>query len=93
MPYLSQMISEVRHHACARCGSHNLRKNGHSAQDRPRYHCKDCQFYGTISEVAQQRAERYEQVEKLLLERTSLRGIQRVTGVSRPTLSKLIKKK
>ncbi len=50
-------------------------------------------FYGTISEVAQQRAERYEQVEKLLLERTSLRGIQRVTGVSRPTLSKLIKKK
>ncbi len=54
--------------------------------------CKDCQHYGTISEVAQQRAQRYQQVEKLLLERTSLRGIQRVTGVSRPTLSKLIKK-
>ena len=93
MAYLSRMISEVKQYTCARCGSVNLRKNGHSAEGRPRYHCKDCQFYGTISEVAQQRAERYEQVEKLLLERTSLRGIQRVTGVSRPTLSKLIKKK
>lgn len=82
MAYLSPMISEVKYHLCSRCGSVDLRKNGHSTEGRPRYHCKDCHFYGTISEVAQQRAERYEQVKKILLERTSLRGIQRVTGVS-----------
>lgn len=93
MAYFCCMITEVNHYSCSRCGSINLRKNGHSAEGRPRYHCKDCHFYGTISQVAQQRAERYEQVEKLFLERTSLRGIQRVTGVSRPTLSKLVKKK
>lgn len=93
MLYFCRMISEVKHYTCSRCGSANLRKNGHSAEGRSRYHCKDCQFYGTISEVAQQRADRYQQVEQLLLERTSLRGIQRVTRVSRPTISKLIKKK
>lgn len=92
------MISETTHCKCQRCGSLNLRKNGHSTSGKAKYHCKDCNKYGTISNVAQQRAERYEQVEKLLLERTSLRGIQRVTGVSgrrsgRPTIIKLAKKK
>ena len=93
MTYLSPMITEVTHHVCSHCQSTNLRKNGLSAERRQRYHCKDCNFYGTISDVQQKRAERYQQVEELLLERTSLRGIQRVTRVSRPTISKLIKKK
>lgn len=87
------MIIETTHLRCQCCGSLNLRKNGHSASGKAKYHCKDCNKYGTISNVAQERAERYEQVEKLLLERTSLRGIQRVTGVSRPTIIKLAKKK
>lgn len=87
------MITDVKHHTCSRCDSVNLRKNGLSAEKRQRYHCKDCNFYGTISDMEQKRTQRYQQVEELLLERTSLRGIQRVTGVSRPTISKLIKKK
>jgi len=86
------MITEVKHHACSWCQRTNLRKNGYSAEKRQRYHGKDCNSYGTISEVAQKRAERYQQVEELLLERTSLRGIQHVTRVSRSTISKLIKK-
>jgi len=93
MCYFAQMITDVTYQTCARCTSTNLRKNGLSAEKRQRYHCKDCNFYGTISDVEQKRVERYQQVENLLLERTSLRGIQRVTGVSRPTINKLIKKK
>ena len=32
---------------CRKCGSINIRKNGKTKHGDRKYHCKDCNFYGT----------------------------------------------
>ena len=76
---------------CPKCGSDQLRKNGHS-QGYAQFHCKACNYRGRFNQKQVERAQKYEQVEQLLLERNSQRSIQRLTGVSRPTIAKLTKK-
>lgn len=83
------MIATIQ--TCGKCGSINLRKNG-SDRGVAKYHCKDCNYHGRVLNKANERAERYQQVEQLLLERNSQRSIVRLTGVSRPTIAKLTKK-
>jgi insertion element IS1 protein InsB len=68
---------------CSRCGSRTIIKNGHIHNGTPQFACKDCgrQFvenpkWRPIS------AEAKGLIDKLLLERVSLAGIARVTGVS-----------
>ena len=76
---------------CPKCGSGQLRKNGHS-QGSAQFHCKACNYRGRANLKVVERAQKYQQVEQLLLERNSQRSIQRLTGVSRPTIAKLTKK-
>lgn len=71
------------HNTCPNCGSEHLIKNGTIHNGKPKYACKDCgkQFVdkpqkNKISSATKQL------IDKLLLERISLRGIARVTGVS-----------
>lgn len=68
---------------CPRCQSDAVIKNGRIHNGKPKFACKQCgrQFV----EESQQRvisAETKALVDKLLLERVSLAGIVRVTGVS-----------
>lgn len=69
--------------SCPRCGSEHTIKNGSTHNGKAKNQCKDCgrQFVvnpknKTVSNETKQL------IDKLLLERISLRGIQRVTGVS-----------
>lgn len=78
-------------HVCAKCGSEQIRRNGHSS-GHARYQCKACDYQARFVPAATERAARYVQVEKLLAERNSQRSIVRVTGVSRMTVAKLAKK-
>ena len=78
-------------HLCARCGSEQIRRNGHSG-GHARYQCKACGYQARFVPAAAERAARYAQVEKLLAERNSQRSIVRVTGVARMTVAKLAKK-
>lgn len=78
-------------HTCARCGSEQIRRNGHSG-GHARYQCKACGYQARFVPAAAERAARYAQVEKLLAERNSQRSIVRVTGVARMTVAKLAKK-
>ena len=78
-------------HSCARCGSEQIRRNGHSG-GHARYQCKACGYQARFVPAAAERATRYAQVEKLLAERNSQRSIVRVTGVARMTVAKLAKK-
>ncbi len=77
---------------CRRCGNTNIRKNGKTASGRQKYHCKACNMYGTLDPKEPERAAVYTQVEKLHLERLSQRAIARITGISRSTIIKLLKK-
>lgn len=80
--------------ACPRCGSPHTIKNGSVHNGKPKRQCKDCgrQFVVhpekfSISEETKQL------IDKLLLERISLRGIARVTGVSWSWLQNYVNRK
>ena len=77
---------------CRRCGSVNLRKNGRTATGQQKFHCKDCNAYGTLDTKDQERAHKRATVEKLALERLSQRAIARTTGMSRMTVAAILKK-
>jgi insertion element IS1 protein InsB len=77
---------------CRRCGSVNLRKNGHTPTGQQKFHCKDCNAYGTLDTKDQERAHKQATVEKLHLERLSQRAIAHTTGMSRMTVATIQKK-
>jgi transposase-like protein len=77
---------------CRRCGSVNLRKNGRTAMVQQKFHCKDCNAYGTLDTKDQERAHKRATVEKLALERLSQRAIACTTGMSRMTVAAILKK-
>ena len=69
--------------ACPSCASHHLVKNGSIHNGKPKYKCKSCgrQFIDNPTNTTIL-YETKQLVDRLLLERISLRGIARVTGVS-----------
>src|SRR6476619_7188943 len=77
---------------CRRCGSVNHRQNGRTASGKLKFHCKDCNAYGTLDTKDRERAQRRATVEKLHLERLSQRAIARTTGMSRMTVAAILKK-
>jgi DNA-directed RNA polymerase subunit RPC12/RpoP len=79
-------VSHTQNHQssiCPRCGSTEIVKNGSVANGKPKCKCQDCgrQFVENLTKKAVS-AETKQLIDKLLLERISLRGIARVTGVS-----------
>jgi IS1 family transposase len=62
-------------------------RNGHDYKGDQKYHCKSCASYGTLH--AQQRYDERTrtQVKRAVLERLSLRGIERLFGLSRRTVA------
>jgi len=76
---------------CAACGSEHIRRNG-SAAGHAKYQCKACGHQARFVPAAVAKAAQYAQVDKLLVERNSQRSIVRVTGVSRMSVAKRLKK-
>ena len=78
---------------CSHCGSDQPVSNGHAKNGRLRFQCKDCKKYGRQNPDSNAYEE---QIKALILaayhERTSLRGLTRVFGVSRNTVSAWLKK-
>ena len=81
------MIQTIVTHTCPKCGSENLVRNGHDYKGDQKYHCKSCASYGTLH--AQQRYDERTrtQVKHAVLERISLRGIERLFSISRRTVA------
>ncbi|NET38905.1 MAG: IS1 family transposase [Cyanothece sp. SIO1E1] len=79
---------------CPRCGSHNLIKNGSIHNGKPKHACKDCgkQFIDKPQNIQVSSATK-QLIDKLLLERISLRGIVRVTTVSWDWLQQYVNRK
>src|SRR5215213_11042076 len=67
--------------SCPRCGLSHVKKNGHTHYRKQNYRCKSCgrQFVSDSQRVG---TDTRALVKRLLLERVSLRGICRVTGLS-----------
>src|SRR5215216_3824895 len=66
---------------CPRCGLSHTKKNGHTHYRKQNYRCKSCgrQF---VRDSLRVDGDTRALVKRLLLERLSLRGICRVTGLS-----------
>ncbi len=87
------MISTTVIHQCRHCGSENIVKNGHNSSGSQQVWCKDC---GKRFVLWPQRGYTEAQKEQIIAayhERPSMRGIQRIFGVSPQTLANWLKKK
>jgi len=85
------MIQTIVTHTCRKCGSDNLVRNGHDYKGDQKYHCKSCGRYGTLqAQPPGYGAVTRAQVKRAVLERISLRGIERLFGLSRHTVAEWI---
>ena len=82
----------VKAYQCRVCGSENILKNGKTPYGQQKYYCKDCKSHKILEPKQKYTDEKREEIIKAYQERGSQRGIQRIFGVSRPTLSSWIKK-
>jgi len=81
---LSQRVCEKpSEQVCPTCGSEHLIKNGSVHNGKPKCQCKSCghQFVVNLTKITVSQ-EIKQLIDRLLLERISLRGIARVTQVS-----------
>ena len=81
------MIQTIVTYACPDCGSLDLVKNGHDYKGDQKYHCKACNRYGTLQAQRGYDQPTRSQVKRAVLERVSLRGIERIFGMSRHTVA------
>ncbi len=78
---------------CRRCQSTNLRKNGRTTSGQQKFHCKDCNYYGTFETKDATRAQRRALVAQLATERLSQRAIAPTLKMSRRTIATVLQKK
>jgi len=83
------MIQSIITHCCPHCTSLNLEKNGTDYKGSQKYHCLDCNAYGTLGEDARAYPQRFKDlVLRAYRERASMRGIERIFGICRQTLAR-----
>ena len=87
------MIEKIVTYSCRKCGSNNITKNGKNCCGNEQYHCKDCGVYAVLQPKCTYTQEKKELIIKAYAERPSMRGIERIFGVSRQTLANWLKKK
>src|SRR5215213_7124990 len=88
-PSLSEylfMIQSIVTYTCGRGESPNMVRNGHDYKGSQKYHCKDCGRYGTLNAQLGYAVSSQQQAKRGGLERVSLRGLERLLGLSRRTL-------
>lgn len=77
---------------CTSCGSTNIVKNGKNRYGKQQFKCKDCGKQAVLNPSEKYSEAQKEQILATYQERPSMRGIQRIYGVSRNTLSDWLKK-
>jgi transposase-like protein len=78
---------------CRHCGSSNAIRHGYTRKGKQRYRCRACRrcFVRDPGTAAYDPA-RKEEILRAYHERTSLRGLSRIFGVSRNTITRWLKK-
>jgi len=87
------MIAKLIVYNCRSCDSKNIVKNGHNASGSQQYVCKACGKRGVFEPKRGYTEAQKEQILSAYQERSSMRGVQRTFGVSRPTLTSWLKKR
>ena len=79
---------------CPYCAGSDLRKNGKSVTGMQQWHCKDCKRYFQLDycyNACKQGIK--EQIIELTLNSSGVRDIGRVLGISKDTVSSVLKKR
>lgn len=78
---------------CRHCTSANTIRHGYTAKGKQRYRCRDCErcFVKEPASAAYDPT-RKEEILRAYYERASLRGLSRIFGVSRNTVTSWLKK-
>jgi transposase-like protein len=87
------MITKQIAYRCRHCNSQNIVKNGHNGSGSQQYWCKDCGKRCVLTPQRGYSEEQKEQIISAYYERPSMRGIQRIFGVSPQTLANWLKKR
>ena len=86
------VIKEETVYTCTNCGSENIVKNG-TCKGQQKFHCKDCNCYRTLNPIVKYTEEKKDEILRVYQERASLRGVNRIFGVSVTALFTWIKKR
>ena len=87
MVYTTGMITKTIIYKCRTCGSKNIVRNGHNAYGNQQYHCHDCGDYRVLEPKSSDYSEEERQeIYRACHERVSMRGLERIFGVSRATV-------
>jgi transposase-like protein len=90
MSYLVGMVTITLH--CPNCGGTNVVRNGHASNGKQRFLCRGCRkSFREDPESPSYSPEERRQILATYEERASLRGLTRIFGVSRNTVSKWIR--
>ncbi len=84
------MIQETKTFECRVCKSTNIIKNGTNRCGTAQYHCKDCGTYRVLSPKPAYSEMNKQTVLRAGLERCSLRGVERIFGITRQTVVRWI---
>jgi len=87
------MIIEEKIYTCRGCDSSNIIKNGKNRYGNQQYLCKDCKKSGVLKPKNSYTEAQKEHILAAYRERPSMRGISRLYGISRNTLSSWLQKK
>ncbi len=86
------MIQQIITCYCNECDSINIEKNGTDYKSSQKYHCLDCNAYGTLYPQSRSYSQHFrELVLRAYRERPSMRGITRIFGIARQTLARWLK--
>ena len=83
--------AKITYH-CSHCQSENIVKNGHNPKGKQQYRCKHCGRGGVLNPTVPYTETEQERIINAYYERPSMRGIERVFGVTRQTLAVWLKK-
>ena len=86
------MIEVTQTYRCRDCDSVNIVKNGRNACGNQQYRCKDRGACKVLIPTRKYTESRKEEILGAYQERSSLRGVARVFGVSRQTVTNWLKK-
>ena len=85
------MIIFEKIHTCRVCGSDRIVKNGHNCCGSQQYKCKACQAHRVLEPKLGYSPARRAEVIRTYLERASLRGLSRIFGISRHTITEWLR--
>lgn len=82
------MIKTETIHQCHFCDSTNIEKNGTDYKGKQKFHCLDCGKYGTLNPTARYSEAKKAEILRAYQERSSMRGVKRIFGVTYRTLKR-----